>query len=162
MSLTHTISVTSEFASRRLLSTTLVLLLLSGLSHAQSNTDGSTPPYLTPGAPVGSYGLSGFESINLFNGGLNFSLPLLNIGGRGGANMASFFRLQQKWRVERWASCSPCDPYEYASYNWWTFANPGYGPGIMEGRNANQDFIDCQGYSDPRTSLIRLMSGHIL
>jgi hypothetical protein len=42
---------------------------------AQSITDGSTPLALSPGAPAGAYALSDFESVNLYNGSLNFSLP---------------------------------------------------------------------------------------
>ncbi|HEV2836862.1 MAG TPA: hypothetical protein VGW58_16205, partial [Pyrinomonadaceae bacterium] len=63
----------------------LTSLLFINSAHAQtftSVTDGSTPSALTPGAPAGSYALSGFESVNLFNGNLNFALPMVNIGGR--------------------------------------------------------------------------------
>jgi hypothetical protein len=45
--------------------------------------DGFTPPGLEPGSPVGSYVLSGFDTVNYFNGSLNFALPLLEVGGRG-------------------------------------------------------------------------------
>jgi hypothetical protein len=50
-----------------------------------SATDGKTPTGLAPGAPAGSYILSGFDNINLFNGNLSFTLPLINIKGRGEA-----------------------------------------------------------------------------
>lgn len=32
------------------------------------------------GSPAGSYALSEFDNVNLFNGALNFNLPLLKIG----------------------------------------------------------------------------------
>src|SRR5712692_4266958 len=41
-------------------------------AHAQTSaTDGTTPAALAAGAPAGSYSLSDFERINLFNGNLN-------------------------------------------------------------------------------------------
>ena len=49
----------------------------------QTAIDGSTPPGQSPGAPAGSFALSGFDNVNLFNGNLNFSLPVMRIGGRG-------------------------------------------------------------------------------
>ena len=56
----------------------LLLLILSTVANAQtSKTDGATPSGLQPGAPAGAYSLSGFENVNLYNGNLNFSLPLL-------------------------------------------------------------------------------------
>ena len=64
----------------------IVLALLSfGVSAQTSNTDGATPAGLSPGAPAGSYSLTGFENVNLYNGNLNVSLPLLAVGGRGSA-----------------------------------------------------------------------------
>jgi hypothetical protein len=38
-----------------------------------------------PGAPAGSYVLSAFETVNLFNGNLQFALPLHEVSGRGDA-----------------------------------------------------------------------------
>ena len=66
----------------------LLALVLSAESMAQvttSNTDGITPSGMAPGAPAGSYPLSGFEHVNYYNGNLNVSIPLLTLGGRGGA-----------------------------------------------------------------------------
>src|SRR5262245_50534521 len=36
---------------------------------------------ITPGRPAGSYQLDEFATINPFNGGLNFSLPLSTVSG---------------------------------------------------------------------------------
>jgi len=46
----------------------LLLLLLSNAQAQTSPTDGSTPLALSPGAPAGSYALSGFDNVNLYNG----------------------------------------------------------------------------------------------
>ena len=60
--------------------------LCYSLALAQASTAGGwTPPAVVPGAPAGSYPLSGIEQINPFNGGMNASIPLLQVGGRGEA-----------------------------------------------------------------------------
>jgi len=67
-----------------------------------SSTDGTTPLGLSPGDPTGSYSLSGLDSVNLYNGNLNFGLPLLKIGGRGGASAAMILAMDTKsWHVEK-------------------------------------------------------------
>jgi hypothetical protein len=66
----------------------LVLMVAAGVA-AQSSVSGSsttsamTPTGMSPGSPAGTYALSGFDNVNLFNGNLNFRLPLMTIGGRG-------------------------------------------------------------------------------
>jgi len=71
---------------RRLILNSLlfVLLLIQIVSHAaaQSSLDGSLPSALKPGSPAGSYE-SSMDTINLFNGHLNFRIPLITIGGGG-------------------------------------------------------------------------------
>jgi hypothetical protein len=72
-------------AIQHLFGIALLLLMLAASTEAQekSVTDGYTPTGAAPGAPAGSYVLSGLDNINFFNGHLNFRIPLLNIGGRG-------------------------------------------------------------------------------
>jgi hypothetical protein len=62
----------------------LALLLIEYASMIRAQGYNATPLGAAPGAPAGSYELSDLENINLFNGNLNFRLPLLEIGGRGG------------------------------------------------------------------------------
>ena len=52
----------------------LLMGALAGSADAQTSNpnSGSTPSGLKPGAPAGSYGLSGFDNVNLYNGNLNF------------------------------------------------------------------------------------------
>jgi YD repeat-containing protein len=122
-------------------------LLLSLPAAAQSSrpTDGSTPLGLSPGAPAGSYGLSGFDNVNLYNGGLNFHLPLLNIGGRGGAGYTMMLPIEQKWQVETYSFSYPdcwndggcgtvTETHYYPDPEWWDLLKPGYGPGVMHVR----------------------------
>jgi RHS repeat-associated protein len=40
---------------------------------------------IAPGSPAGSYALSGFDTVNLFDGHVNVQIPVLTIGGRGEA-----------------------------------------------------------------------------
>lgn len=72
-------------------------------SFAQSRaSDGPTPSGLATGAPAGSYSLTDFENVNLFNGNLNFNLPLLKVGGRGSAQSAVQLTIDSThWSVKR-------------------------------------------------------------
>ena len=83
----------------------LFWLLFSAASivRAQTSaTDGTTPTGLAPGAPAGSYSLSDIDQVNLFSGNLNFHLPLLSIGGRGGAQMKITLAINSvHWRTEQ-------------------------------------------------------------
>lgn len=82
----------------------LFTFIVSVPAHGQNirkfSTDGTTTPVIEPGAPTGSFALSGFDNVNLFNGNLNFSLPLLKIGGRGSAGFSLGLKIEKKWRVE--------------------------------------------------------------
>ena len=112
-----------------------VLFAMSYRAHAQTSaTDGTTPLSLSPGTPAGSYALSGFDNVNLFNGNLNFHLQLLHIGGRGEAQYTMMLPIETHWRVlnrsndyqEIWL---PTDSTWYGD-------KPGYGPGMLEERAA--------------------------
>jgi hypothetical protein len=74
---------------------TASLMVVGGTTNAQTGpTDGMTPSGLSPGAAAGSYGLSGFDNVNLYNGNLDVALPLLGIGGRGGAQTQMMLKLE--------------------------------------------------------------------
>jgi RHS repeat-associated protein len=60
---------------------------------------GLTPLAVTPGSPAGSYRLSNFENINLYNGQLGFSLPLLSIGGRGKVGYTMMLAINKRLMV---------------------------------------------------------------
>lgn len=82
----------------------LLLLLLALLSaqRAGAQVGGMAPPNAAPGAPAGSYSLSGFESVNLFNGNLNFSLPLFVVGGRGATRFPLTLTVNNaRWKMDR-------------------------------------------------------------
>jgi hypothetical protein len=75
------------------------LFSFSVAAQTTSATDGSTPLGLQAGAPAGSYALSGFDNVNLFNGNLSFQLSPLGISGRGGAQMPVMLPIASKWRI---------------------------------------------------------------
>ncbi|MFN7928346.1 MAG: RHS repeat-associated core domain-containing protein [Blastocatellia bacterium] len=116
----------------------LILLCLFGVTdhtYAQyDKTAGVTPSLLTPGTPAGTYPLEGFDTVNLYNGNMNFSLPLLTIKGRGSVSHTINLRIEQRWQLDGYfASQGIYTPMAH----WWTGIEPGYGPGTMEGRYLN-------------------------
>lgn len=116
----------------------ILLLFVPAAVYAQSSypTDGTTPAGLKPGAPAGSYALSGFDNVNLYNGHLDFHLPLLGIGGRGGAGHTMMLPIETKWQVET-VKVQMDDYWEtfyFPTNDWWMVTGPGYGPGVMHVR----------------------------
>lgn len=83
---------------RQIIPALLIGVMLGFMSRTLAVPRGVTRPWNQPGAPTGSYGLSGFESINLFTGKLNFSLPFLNIGGRDGVGTPLTLQIGRSWR----------------------------------------------------------------
>src|ERR1044072_1711027 len=125
----------------------LLALLRVGVSAQTSNTDGATPAGLSPGAPSGSYSLTGFENVNLYNSNLNVSLPLLSAGVRGSAGYTVTLLIEQKWRVEQYGEPFPGQPPVRTPIgNWWGELKPGYGPGVMEGRRGGHGDWQQQTY----------------
>jgi RHS repeat-associated protein len=142
----------------RFASVILFLLLIGcGLEiekvFAGSDTDGRTPSHLTPGAPAGSYGISNFENVNLFNGHLNVTMPLSSLAGRGDVGYSVNLPIEQQWRILYFGAIYENNPYPADPANgggimypppaaivpvgqWWTNLKPGYSPGVVIGRRA--------------------------
>jgi hypothetical protein len=128
----------------------LICVLAAAFASAQSTsaTDGSTPLALSPGAPAGSFHLSGFESVNPYNGNLSFHLPLLGIGGRGGAGMTSTLALDSKsWTVRHVEVTDPNTGEPIEVYT--PVPNPavpkaGYGIGGLMGRQSGQELMQLR------------------
>ena len=138
----------------------MVLLLLTINTNAQNNTnatDGSTPAGLAPGVPSGSYALSGFDNVNLYNGNMNFRLPLVSIGGRGGAGYTMLLPIEQHWTVDNYY-----DPFTLPSVvntptaNSWDVIKPGYYPGVMQKRQVGFMTFSCSGQTKWRRTVTRL------
>src|SRR5688500_18231997 len=85
---------------RHVVSLILLTTFLVSITTASTVTDGSTPLSLSPGTHAGAYALSGFDNINVYNGNLNFYLPLLTVGGRGNAAHTIGRMMEQHWRMD--------------------------------------------------------------
>lgn len=143
----------------------IVALMLVALSHnvtAQLLGAGTTFPGIEPGAPAGSYALSGFDNVNLYNGNLNFNLPLLQIGGRGEARHTVMLSMAQQWTMAKFVYLEGFPPYvAYAANpNNWASYRPGYSPGVLIGRAVDYQPEGCPPpggtYYPPAYSLTRL------
>lgn len=146
-------------SAAKILAIVLLLVVVAGNSSAdKSSTDGTTPSVITPGA--GSYPLSGLDNINLFNGTLNFSLPLMRIGGRGEAGYTMMLPIESHWRVIN--KSNDFQEIYLPTDSTWYAQQPGYGPGLVLGRAvaSNMTFsgLPCVPYvpSGSYRSLTRL------
>ncbi|HYP54560.1 MAG TPA: hypothetical protein VEQ42_13505, partial [Pyrinomonadaceae bacterium] len=109
----------------RLLAATSLAALFAASAAAQSATDGSTPTGLAPGSPVGTYPLSDFDTVNIYNGTLNFRLPLVKVNGRGGAGYPITLHVEKKWRVHKHFEPGVGSFY-YADAGWWSEEGSGW------------------------------------
>jgi hypothetical protein len=124
-----------------------LLLLAAGVAPAQSadpassTTSAMTPTGMSPGSPAGSYPLTGFDDVNLFNGNLSFRLPLLSVGGRGSAGYTMTLATSaKKWQVrtepgqDTNGGAGPISDRFTPQWKQWNTLQVGYGPGVMQGR----------------------------
>jgi hypothetical protein len=138
------LALISGFSRLRFVFAALLLapaILNSGA--AQESLKGATPSGLTPGAPAGSYSLSGFETINPYNGGLNFNLPLVSVGGRGSAGASVNLEIEQKWMVETDYGDGSYTPISYANYNRWIPGDVYYAGARIDGRTGGSGTVTC-------------------
>jgi RHS repeat-associated protein len=97
----------------------LFMLLIHATAKGQNSTDGATPLGLAPGSSAGSYPLSDFDVVSLYNGGLSFRLPLYQIAGRGGAGYPITLHVQKKWTVHK--HLEPGEgAFYFADAGWWS------------------------------------------
>jgi len=130
-----------------------------------SVTDGRTPAALQPGSPVGIYPLSGIDNVNLFNGNLNFHLPLLPVGGRGSDQMTINLALNLKsWHIKHTHKVMPdgteIDSYVPIQTGWTPYAD--YGAGRLDGRNyglQTSNNFSCRWYSKTLSRITFSTSG---
>ena len=143
----QTVGYTRTALSHRVLFISVLLLLISTSVWAQDSSsnplDGFTPAGLQPGSPTGSFPLSGFDNINPYNGNLNFSLPLLRAGGRGGAGYTLQQPINAKWTVTYSAIDSGHGLYEFWDPGSGGPFNTPYSPGSLTARLANNGSRAC-------------------
>ena len=136
---------------------TLFILNLSANAQIVTTTktalDGRTPSAMQPGSPAGSYPLSGFDNVNLYNGNLLFRLPLLKVDGRGSAQMTVNVALNVKgWHIKHQHRVMPdeneLNTYTPSKLGWSPYS--GYGAGRLTGRNYGlhvSQNLSCRWYS---------------
>ena len=122
------------------------ILGLAQLALGQSTLlDGITPPPVTPGSPEGSYALSDFESVNLFNGNLSFHLPLMTVGGRGEAKYTMYLgaEMDRRWQfiplldIDGQLTGFTGNTNQVPESHWWSdSAPPAYSPGVLVARRS--------------------------
>src|SRR5690349_1217975 len=128
-----------------------------------SSTDAKGTPLaaIVPGSPAGSFALSDFEQINLYNGHLNISLPLLYVNGRGKAGFTLTLGISRPpWIAETPlkqvcyvpASQQVCH-YEWSSSpssDWWNPFSQPYGPGTLVVKHSVDKPLNCGTFDSPR------------
>ncbi len=126
------------------------LFLMFSAASAQRSAGGSATLAQTQGAPAGSFPLSEFDTANLFNGGLNFGLPILSIGGRGSAGYTIPLKIERKWTTLAGTITVP-EPgvYWYPSESIRPGVKPGYSPGVMQIYRSGFGDLACEVYGDP-------------
>ncbi|MGB7922760.1 MAG: hypothetical protein WCF57_05890, partial [Pyrinomonadaceae bacterium] len=119
----------------------LLLLVGSGSAQEVKGTQGSTPSGLAPGGAAGAYALSDFDTVNVYNGNLNLHLPLVGIGGRGGAAMTVMLsRDSIKWGVvNRVNECPENEPSCRPEFNTPKMMGGGSVPDF---KRAEDNFVD--------------------
>jgi RHS repeat-associated protein len=75
-----------------------IALFLSSSNQTFGQTTSSS---VKGGKAAGTYTLDNFDNINLFNGNLNFNLPLITLNGRGEAGAAVSLTLETRWKLLR-------------------------------------------------------------
>jgi YD repeat-containing protein len=155
---THTLPRLRSLPLLRTAAFVILLLTTSYVASAQTNTtDRDTASGIATGSS--SYALGGFDTINLFNGNLNFKMPLLVVGGRGGAEVSMNLALNTKsWRVKHTLKIMP-DGNELhrwsPRFDSWT-GNVNYGPGSLSIKPLGITTSSCSGVTKYSLSLTRL------
>jgi RHS repeat-associated protein len=128
----------------------LMPCLLNGIAHAQRSTGGTATSAQTPGSPAGSYVLSDFDNVNLFNGNLNFNLSLLSINGRGSTGYTIPLKIERRWTTLTRSITLPEPGNEwYTSPVIRTGLEPGYSPGVMQIYYSGYGDLACYAYGNP-------------
>ena len=126
-------------------------------------TDGTVPPTLAPGGPIGSYLNSDIEQVSVLNGKLNVTVPLLAVGGRGEAGYTITVPVHQPtWsvRVDTFSNDAHCDStlchYQFTSDPELVFSDPeyqsGFGPGRILVKHAADGMSACTDSSASPTT----------
>jgi len=154
----YTTPIVSYLSCLRATGIVILMLATACVTSAQTNTtDRNTASGIATGSS--SYALGGLDNINLFNGNLNFKLPLLVVGGRGGAEVSMNLAFNTKrWRVKHTLKIMP-DGNELdrwsPRFDSWT-GDVGYGPGYLSLKQVGITTSNCSGVPKYSLSITRL------
>lgn len=106
----------------------VVILSLISISRFEveaqaSSSLGTSAGNTVGGGDLGNYSGGNFDNVNVFNGNLNFNLPLLQIGGRGQASYTPSLAIFGKWYVRNETICGNNPPNDCENYAFPDFRN---------------------------------------
>ena len=127
------------------------VLLQAQVGH--STFGAFTPRGLEPGSPDGSYALTGLDTVNLYNGRANISIPLMQVGGLGEAGYTILANVTPyPWNVNA-GTLQGITPaiqfYFYGVGSSWANVDNRYKPAVIAARQANDFFTTM--CTDPNT-----------
>lgn len=99
------------------------------------------------GRGAGSYNLDNFDNVNIFQGNINFSLPLVSAGGRGEAGVTVPLTIENNWKlITGYIGQAPAYSYIPDSMN----GAMQEGPGKVTVQVTGSDFteVTCGGIAD--------------
>jgi YD repeat-containing protein len=137
---------TAKLEPARFCGLLMLVVLLFGSAQAQTSniTDGTTPPAIAPGAPLGTYPITGMEVFNPFTGDLSLRFPAATLGGRGSVSYPFVLSFGgQKWSVDKSYDIITGQPiYTPTTFHWQpiSFFNA---PRMLARRVSSKDII-CQ------------------
>ena len=134
----HLLALFFRFKRLMLALAAIAAMSFNASSQTTGPVDDQTPLALTPGAPAGSR-VEDMATVNLFNGHLNFVLPLASVSGRGELKVPISLNIQRHWLVNMRCDLSSTGQTicrRYADPSWWGGLQVGYGPGVVQGRGA--------------------------
>jgi RHS repeat-associated protein len=135
----------------------IAVTALSQSNYTATSIGGATPAGLATGKALGSYLVNDIETVNLFNGNVSISIPLISIGGRGNAGYTMYKPVETpQWVASSnltWQSCGEDDMCGYWSSG--IYANPmylrtiksDYEAGFVEVRRVGTNYNDDPHYN---------------
>ena len=137
-----------------------LLLCTSVRAQNPGDMNSTVAPALVGGNPAASRSESGVEHINLYNGNLNITVPLVNIDGRGNAGYSMLVPVQRRWNVETNQNQQP-SPYSWNdAFSQLDFSSTPYSPGslvIRRSGSSNQRCLISQRPADLGPYITRLI-----
>ncbi|MBK7598276.1 MAG: hypothetical protein IPJ07_07010 [Acidobacteria bacterium] len=89
-------------------------------AQTQNVTNGSTPPSLAPGTPIGTYPLSEMERYNAYTRETSLQFPLGVSAGRGSAGFTRILTIgRRKWTVDKSYNVAYGWPIYTPTDSWW-------------------------------------------